>query len=123
MSPVTTDGNPDGLPIDPSEPMALQSRQSLMIADSLGLLTYRMPVDMTNAAQIDTIRGELGPDVVLPEEASGVYYFVYVHTDDGTRVPVLLAEGEPRAFVLALAVRHSREAADAVLYRRSLLPA
>ncbi len=110
------------LPIDQNEPMAIQSRRALMLADRLGLLTYRMPIDMTNTDQVDTIRGELGGGVLLPDDARGVYYFAYVHTPDGDRVPVLLAEGEPRAFVFALAVARGKETALQFLYRPSLLP-
>jgi hypothetical protein len=73
------------LPILTTEPMALQSRQMLMIAAELGLLTYRRPVNMAEAKQALTLREDLGEDLrELPQDA-GVYYFVYVNTDQ--RVP------------------------------------
>jgi hypothetical protein len=117
-----SDTRDDELPINPRTVMSDQSKQALMIAEDLGLLTYRMPIDMTVPAQVETIRGELGPDAVLPDDHDGVYYFVYVESRDGSRTPVLLAEGEPRSFVLALAVLEGEDTARRVLYRRSLLP-
>lgn len=72
------------LPIDTAEPMALQSRHALMLAELVGLLTYRYPVDMRELGSVETLRFDLGEgaQLDLPTD-DGVYYFVYVDTGDG----------------------------------------
>jgi hypothetical protein len=72
------------LPIDTAEPMALQSRHALMLGELFGLLTYYYPVDMRELGSVETLRYDLGEhaDLDLPAD-DGVYYFVYIDTDDG----------------------------------------
>lgn len=110
------------LPIDTNEPMATQSRQALMIADEMDLLTYRQPFDLRVDTQRTALRAELGEAAELPDDA-GVYYLVYVTDVDDNRHAVLLPEGEVRAFVLALAVKWDLDAARRVQYVPGTLPA
>ncbi len=110
------------LPIDSAQPMSTQSVHALMIAEELGLLEYRMPIDMTEPAKVKVMLGELGNDMAMPEDPNGTYYLVYVRDGNGFRNPVLLAEGEPRVFVAGLAARAGRDVLQRVQYRWSILP-
>jgi hypothetical protein len=110
------------LPIDHAEPMATQSRQTLMIATENGWLNYRRPVNMNIPVQAEALQAELGDDVELPTDG-GTYYLVYIPTvEDGT-MPVLIPEGDARAFVFALAATRGRVEAQKVQYRPGTLPA
>lgn len=111
----------DTLPIDPSEPMATQSRQALMIAHDAGWLTYRQPVDMRHDDQVQQLRDELGPDAELPND-DGSYYLIYVTAADRRRFPLLIPEGEARAVVFAIAAARSPQDAVRVRYRHGMLP-
>lgn len=111
---------PGELPIDLTDPMAVQSRQTLMIANEEGWLTFREPFDMSKIEDVEALRAELGPDADLPTD-DGVYYLAYLSTPDGP-LAVLIPEGDPRAGVFLLAASHGRAAAAKVQYRPGMLP-
>lgn len=118
------EGDPDpevdtDLPIRTSEPMAIQSRHSLMIAEEEELLVYRYPVDMREQKQVDDLRRDLGGDPVDLPQDTGVYYLVLVETENGQQA-VLIREGEVRGFVAGLAVKAG--VAEKVCYYRGMLP-
>lgn len=120
------EGDPDEpplveLPIRSTEPMATQSRQMLMIADQLGLLTYRWPVDFRDPRQVEQLKDDLGGGPHTLPQNDALYYLVYLNTQTG-RQAVLVLEGEVRAFVAALAIKAGREAADRIIYYEGLLP-
>lgn len=108
--------------IDPSDPVAIQSRHALMIADEERLVMYREPIDTRDATQVARLRAELGDDCAMPEVA-GVYYFLYVLNEHEQHVPVLIPEGQALAFVFALAVKRDSETARRLLFMRGILPA
>lgn len=114
--------DPTRLPIDPSEPMATQSRHALMLATEHGWLNFRRPVNTSNPEQLATLREELGEDADLPTDG-GTYYLAYIDTTEDGQVPVLIPEGDARAFVFALAARVGRVEAQSVQYRQGTLPA
>lgn len=114
--------DPD-LPVDTGEPMATQSRQVLMIATELGALNYRQPYNTSNADQLTALRKELGRRADPPADG-GTYYLVYLAAEGHDQQPVLIPEGEVRAFVFAVVLLHlGPDAARRVLFRKGMLPA
>lgn len=110
------------LPIDAAEPMATQSKQALMIAVEHGwVANYHRPYNLSLPGRLDALRAALGPDAELPTDG-GIYYLVFVNTTNDGTIPVLIPEGDPRAFVFALAVQHGKADAARVLYRQGMLP-
>lgn len=108
----------DDLPIDTSRSMNQQSVAVLTAAHRDGLLVYRWWTDMADPAHLERLRQQLGPDAELPDDPNGIYYLVTVVDRSGHRTSVLLAEGEARPFVLALALgRDIRSARQRYLYR------
>ncbi len=98
-------------PADPdlrSGSVATQSKNALGLAWSLGLLTYRMPVEVRSAESIARLLAEVGNDASVPTD-DAVYYWVWVPVEHGEgrqdRQAILIPEGEVRAFCLALAAR------------------
>ncbi len=107
-------------PIDPNQAMTIQSREALMRAHHQDkLVVYRWPVDMTDQAVINDVLAETGPRITLPDDTTGVYYFLYVidtrpentpadraDADDAEDdwVPFLVPEGEVIPFLTSLAM-------------------
>jgi hypothetical protein len=65
------------LPIDTREPIAIQSRHTLMVLDEEGLLAYRYPVDMRDLGAVEDLRTDLGGGQIELPDDDGVYYLVY----------------------------------------------
>lgn len=119
-----TDGDPPDPPVppvNPARPMATQSRQSGMIADKLGVLTYRRPFDTRRPTDLADLIAELGP-IPIPEE-DGTYYLVFVRDAQGRSNWCLVPEGELRAFDLGVGMTVSLEVARQLAFMNNILPA
>ncbi len=110
------------LPIDDEEPMAFQSRHALMMAtEERWGVRYRRPVTLRTPEQRAELRKELGAKAALPSE-EGIYYLVYLDTQQGESVALLLPEGDARVAVFVWAVCVGVDAARRVQYRHGTLP-
>lgn len=120
---MPSDPPTDALPINPDESMNKQSLHSLRLAEEMGLpVVFRWPIDMADPAHVQRHIAEVGDDN-LPEDPLGIYYFYYLISENGERVPIVAAEGEPRFAMVNLAARvGGKELARQFLYRLSLIP-
>jgi hypothetical protein len=116
-----TDDDPARLPIDSGEPMATQSRQTLMIGPDRDLLHFDRPVNMSNPAHVAQLRAELGADADLPTDG-GTYYLADIESEQDGLITVLIPEGDARAVAWALGCKRSKADAAALQYRQGTLP-
>jgi hypothetical protein len=112
--------SPDPL-IRADQATGTQSRNALVAAMDLGLLTYRMPVELRAPISIERLRSELGDDIEIPED-DGYYYWVFIPTVDGGRQPMLIPEGEVLPTLRVLAARHGADMARLFEFRRGVIP-
>ncbi len=104
-----------------------QSKNTLRLAEALGLLTYRMPVEIRAIASLRRVLAELGEDIEQITDDAG-YYWVYVPIEDEAvreakdrnEEAILIPEGEVRPFVLALAA--AKGVASKFKYRTGIVP-
>lgn len=101
--------------------IATQSKSRLDDAEADGLLAYRLPVELRSPESLDRLHGELGDDIEVIAD-DGVYYWVFVNADDGTRQAVLIPEGDVRGFVLGLAAKAGAETVRRYAYRTGIVP-
>lgn len=112
------------------------AKQALMVASNeLGVLTYRQPYQLADAAQRDcllhTLNTEFDTTIPLPpikydnvgkarKARSAIFYLI---VDLELKQPVLLPENDVVPFVLGLVLaRCGIEAARRVTYRAEMLP-
>lgn len=83
-----------GAAIDPTTQSSITVSQALGTrALGLGILNYKWPINLGDAAELRRTLDEIGDDVDLPAEPNGRYHYVIVTDDHGNQFPALLPDG------------------------------
>jgi hypothetical protein len=102
--------------------VAAQSKIALTLAQALGLLTFRKPVEVRAEEAMKHLRAELGHQATLIND-DGQYYWAYVTSDDGKQYPTCIPEGEVVATCRILALKkYGPEVARRFEYRQGVIP-
>ncbi len=114
----------DVLPIRTSS-ASIMARNAMMVAETLGLGRFALPIDMTDPKQVAAFLAEVdktGTGIPMPEDDQDVYYLFHAYTTENEIVLMVIPEAEVPAVMIGMAARAGADAAYRLQFRRSLLP-